>query len=468
MFQEETESEGIHLGKLWTEIRDWKKHWKLSRFFQVLIFGLAASLFDSGTDFNFAWTVPEECHAAGDNITECSAQDFDLAQVSSPCGMFHYKEVERLTYTYIAFPGFFLGYSGLQSLAAALFNKCWRGKVHRSVRGLAGALAVALECSLFLGLIFAAIGQSDWACAFPHLAEVYDNIIQGMAYLSAAFTIGVKCLGTICHGPTSCRLLFRAKGAETIFEAGFQLGLLSRIYLSSGKGTTPGLLSAISSIFAIGKCGVQNFLQRHEEKLSEASILGKICVAASVLPVFVFTAVFKPGAYATNRVWYKYISVIATNFILGLPILVVLFLKLLNLLKDLPTTQVTQSVISDNISLHLWPKSRDGKRIGLAMTVFIFFLFATPAPFIIASPVPTTHWTSAESNNTGSYNTWASKTGDRLQIASISLLLVGSLAFVSVICLLLFEDKWVAKIVSRFPKHSTPEDDLNEGPSTLR
>ena len=154
---------------------------------------------------------------------------------------------------------------------------------------------------------------------------------------------------------------------------------------------------------------------------------------------------------------------IATNFILGLPILVVLFLKMRNLLKDLPTTQVTQSVISDMISLHLWPKSRDGKRIGLAMTVFIFFLYATPAPFIIASPVPTTRWTSAESNNT-KYLEWASKTGDRLQTWSISLLLVGSVAFVSVICLLLFEDKWVGKIVAKFPKHSTPEDDLNEGP----
>ena len=29
--------------------------------------------------------------------------------------------------------------------------------------------------------------------------------------------------------------------------------------------------------------------------------------------------------------------------------------------------------------------------------------------------------------------------------------------------MLLFEDKWVAKIVSKFPKHSTPENNLNEG-----
>ena len=43
-------------------------------------------------------------------------------------------------------------------------------------------------------------------------------------------------------------------------------------------------------------------------------------------------------------------------------------------------------------------------------------------------------------------------------------MLVGSLAFVLVICLLLFEDKWVGKIVSKFPKHSTPEGNLNKGP----
>ena len=97
------------------------------------------------------------------------------------------------------------------------------------------------------------------------------------------------------------------------------------------------------------------------------------------------------------------------------------------------------------------------------MAVFTFFLFAAPAPFLIASPVPTTQWTSTESNNPV-YNKWASETGDRLQTASISFLLVGSVAFVLVICLILFEDQWVAKIVSQFPNHSTLEDEFNEGP----
>ena len=447
------------MGELLSEIKDWKKHWKLSRFFHVLIFGLATSLFDSGTDFNFAWSVPETC---GLNTTECSVQDFDLARVSSPCGKFQYKAVERLTYTYIAFPGFFLGYSGLQSLVAALINKCWRD-VQGRVRLLAGTFAVALEWSLFVGLFLAARGQNGWACALPRLAQAYDCTIQGMAYLSAALIVWVKFLGTFSHGPQSCRLVFRAKEVESKFEAALQLFLLCGIYLSSGIGTSAGLLSAISSIFVIGKNGVQNFLKRHKEKLSGTSIQGKICVAASVLPVFLLTTVFKLGASSSNGIWNGTTVEVAFLLGLGLPNLIILILKMCNLLKSLTWAYVNQCVISDILSLHLWPKSRHGKRIGLAMAVFTFFLFAAPAPFLIASPVPTTQWTSTESNNPV-YNKWASETGDRLQTASISFLLVGSVAFVLVICLILFEDQWVAKIVSQFLNHSTPVVELNEGP----
>ena len=117
-----------------------------------------------------------------------------------------------------------------------------------------------------------------------------------MAYLSAALVVGVQCLGTFCHGPQSRRLVFRAKEAETKFEAALQLSLLARIYLSSGAGTSASLLAALSSILVISKNGVENFLQRHERKLSEASTLGKISVAASVLPAFLLTTVFKLGA----------------------------------------------------------------------------------------------------------------------------------------------------------------------------
>ena len=100
------------------------------------------------------------------------------------------------------------------------------------------------------------------------------------------------------------------------------------------------------------------------------------------------------------------------------------------------------------------------------MAVFTFLIYTWRGPFIIASPEPTTQWIATESNNQV-YIEWATKTGDRLQIASISFLVVGFITFVMVICLILFEDKWVAKIVSKFPNHSTPEDGVNEGPTAV-
>ena len=61
-------------------------------------------------------------------------------------------------------------------------------------------------------------------------------------------------------------------------------------------------------------------------------------------------------------------------------------------------------------------------------------------------------------NSTG-FNTWASMTGDRLQIASASFLLVGFVAFALAICLILSEDRWVDKIVSKFPNQLKEEDE---------
>ena len=66
--------------KLWKEVKEWKSNWKWSTFLNALVLGLAASLFDSVTDFNFAWSVPEDC------------------------GLFYFKNVERMTYTHVDRP----------------------------------------------------------------------------------------------------------------------------------------------------------------------------------------------------------------------------------------------------------------------------------------------------------------------------------------------------------------------------
>ena len=60
--------------------------------------------------------------------------------------------------------------------------------------------------------------------------------------------------------------------------------------------------------------------------------------------------------------------------------------------------------------------------------------------------------------NNPKYSKWDSETGDSLRIASFSFLTIGFVAFVLVIRLILFEDRWVANIVTRFPKHPKQED----------
>ena len=55
-------------------------------------------------------------------------------------------------------------------------------------------------------------------------------------------------------------------------------------------------------------------------------------------------------------------------------------------------------------------------------------------------------------NRSKQHNDWMSKTGKRLKAFSISFLVIGILAFVLTILTVLFEDKLVASIVSKFPK----------------
>ena len=85
----------------------------------------------------------------------------------------------------------------------------------------------------------------------------------------------------------------------------------------------------------------------------------------------------------------------------------------------------------------------------------------SPLLFLNASPEQTTRWTTENANNT-KYLKWASETGHRLQVASYSLLMIGSVALVLAIFLILFEERWVANIVSKFENHGKQENDDNE------
>ena len=76
------------MGALWREIKDNGPHWSTRSFFKALIFGVLFTLLDTGTDFSFAWNVPDECHdwtLTPDNFT-----DF----ISDMCGTLHPKTAE--------------------------------------------------------------------------------------------------------------------------------------------------------------------------------------------------------------------------------------------------------------------------------------------------------------------------------------------------------------------------------------
>ena len=181
-------------------MKEWRSHWKWRKFLNALFLGLAVSLFDSVTDFNFAWSVPQDCR----NTNNSSVKPFDEVYVSSPCGLLYYKNVERLTFTYIAYPGFFFAFDDLDSLVWGLITKCRGEEAEGKIRQLGHFLA--LEVFLAVALLVAAMWSHLWENDLPQVELGYDFLIQGMSYLSFAIVVGVKCLGIFSHGPETYNL----------------------------------------------------------------------------------------------------------------------------------------------------------------------------------------------------------------------------------------------------------------------
>ena len=147
----------------------------------------------------------------------------------------------------------------------------------------------------------------------------------------------------------------------------------------------------------------------------------------------------------------------AVNILVGIGLPLLGFYIIGNLVKDMKIPNVQRGVLCEMLVFNPWPKTPHGKRIGLVITAFVFLLYGASLPFIIANPKPQhTQWT-PDPNNTD-YNIWISDTGERLWVASISFLVIGFLASVSTILTILFEDKLVAWIVSKFLKEE--KDDV--------
>ena len=133
----------------------------MSRFFNVLIHRLAASLADSGTEVNFAWSLPADCNWGAIQLIIAACKTLTLSvsllRADSFTAMyynqkiFHCKEAERLTYTFLALPAWPSSWICYSSESPHSIDQ--QVLERRIVRGLAKAFAVALEFSLCVGFL---------------------------------------------------------------------------------------------------------------------------------------------------------------------------------------------------------------------------------------------------------------------------------------------------------------------------
>ena len=130
----------------WKELKEWRKHWSINKFFQALVFGLLFSVLDMETDFVFAWSVPDDCPTGYDALLQRGTTNLNH------CGHFVSKGVKYCTFTFIALPGVMLAFSALQSLFVELWDACSGPKVSGYLQAVMNVVALTLQTSLCIAL----------------------------------------------------------------------------------------------------------------------------------------------------------------------------------------------------------------------------------------------------------------------------------------------------------------------------
>ena len=205
--------------EVWKETREWRRYWNTSNLFKAFFFSFVFSLFDMGTDFNFAWSVPSDCP------TDQPPEAF------SPCGILHPKQVELFTYFFIGAPAFWSGFAVLSIPLKQMILQCSGGQVHRRLSSSAGVFALLVQISVINGVFYVAAFYPSWEPEYPSLAQGFTYLLKVMAYLSATCIIGVKFVGLFSHGPETKRLVFQTTDLESRCRVHCNL-TLSNIFLT--------------------------------------------------------------------------------------------------------------------------------------------------------------------------------------------------------------------------------------------
>ena len=452
------------MGALLNELKNWRlsEHWNTTKFFRVLIFGLLFTFLDTVTDIVFARSVPDECPDSG--FSERISNNFIIKiceEISGSllfqkrmgigsdnhCGHFFSKGVKIAAFTFIALPGIMLSFSALHRIFRELWKRICGSEVSGCLAAVINAAALLLQMSLCTGLVLVPLFSGDLEIqkkcypAFEPIIDGFEITLQAMAYSSAAFLIGVKLLGTICHGPEVTKLVERATDAEVRYEAALQLILIGTIYLVSGKGSWESSNSAITSLLVFGKVGIQGFFKKYERELSSASLLGRIYVAISVLPVFVLTALFKIGSFAIVFARMKPIMLILQLCLAIIPpTLVIFLLKICGPLKELTSASISQDVFAEAVSLHTWQNERMGKIIEVGMATYYHILYSSFLGEVISNH----------------------NKADGLKDGAIICLAVGWVTFPFIVCLVFYQEKYVKYMVAKHLKDGE-EENIEEG-----
>ena len=110
------------------------------------------TLLENGTDFSFAWNVPDVCYTNKTPIDAIS---------STSCGPIDHRDVEFSTYTLIALPGILLGFSALQRLLGVLASQSFGGDAPACLKAAANIIFLFAQIFLCGGFFFAVCCGSE-------------------------------------------------------------------------------------------------------------------------------------------------------------------------------------------------------------------------------------------------------------------------------------------------------------------